>query len=131
MEGDSWRRRPPALEPLVHSPENVTAGVRRVRRGERTAVLKVLTCRKEADGRWAASDDPRHWNYWRREAHVYESGRARARSSWTTADGGAGTVSPELRYRERGKALAFLAGWAAQARALAPLLGFPEVPSGR
>ncbi|MFD7456925.1 MULTISPECIES: hypothetical protein [unclassified Streptomyces] len=68
----------PVLEPLVHNPENgVTAGVRRVRRGERTAVLKVLTCRKEADGRWAAFDDPRHWNYWRREAHVYESGLAR------------------------------------------------------
>ncbi|CAL9409294.1 hypothetical protein SUDANB105_01615 [Streptomyces sp. enrichment culture] len=68
----------PVLEPLVHNPKNgVTAGVWRVRRGERTAVLKVLTCRKEADGRWAASDDPRHWNYWRREAHVYDSGLAR------------------------------------------------------
>ncbi|MDF3145942.1 aminoglycoside phosphotransferase, partial [Streptomyces sp. T21Q-yed] len=42
--------------------------------------------------------------------------------------GGRGTVCAELRYRERGSALAFLAGWAAEARALAPRLGFPEPP---
>ncbi|GGJ21543.1 aminoglycoside phosphotransferase [Streptomyces brasiliensis] len=65
------------LEPLVHNPRNgVTAGVWRVRAGGRSAVLKVLTRSKAADGRWAASNDPRHWNYWRREAHVYESGLA-------------------------------------------------------
>ncbi|NUP22657.1 MAG: aminoglycoside phosphotransferase [Streptomyces sp.] len=67
----------PAFEPLVHNPGNgVTAGVWRVVVGDRSAVLKVLTRRKEATGRWAATDDPRHWNYWRREAHVYESGLA-------------------------------------------------------
>ncbi|MGW0187831.1 hypothetical protein ACWDV7_18965 [Streptomyces sp. NPDC003362] len=190
----------------------MAAGSGAAQSGGSTAVLEVLTCRKEADGRWAASDDPRHWNYWRREAHVYESGLARhwqpygiraarllarvdrpdgdialwlegvpgepatawplarhieharrlgaahgagepacrlgvcvsaVKYDWLTAlmlaragdqqldYGGAGTVSPELRYRGRGKALAFLAGWAAEARALAPLLGFPEAPSGR
>ena len=68
-----------AVEPLVHNPKNgVTAGVWRVRAGDRSAVLKVLTRRKTAEGRWAASDDPRHWNHWRREAHVYESGLAQA-----------------------------------------------------
>ncbi|MHC3469747.1 aminoglycoside phosphotransferase family protein [Streptomyces sp. 7R007] len=67
-------------EPLVHNPKNgVTAGVWRVTskdpaRDGRSAVLKVLTRRKKATGRWVASDDPRHWNYWRREAHAYESG---------------------------------------------------------
>ncbi|MFF8972888.1 aminoglycoside phosphotransferase [Streptomyces sp. NPDC014995] len=67
------------LEPLVHNPRNgVTAGVWRVRAGDRSAVLKVLTRSKEAEGRWAASDEPRHWNHWRREAHVYESGLAQA-----------------------------------------------------
>ncbi|MEV7884702.1 hypothetical protein ACWD3I_15635 [Streptomyces sp. NPDC002817] len=45
--------------------------------------------------------------------------------------GGGSLVSAELRYRERGSALAFLAGWAAEARALAPELGFGEAPSGR
>ncbi|CAM5514345.1 aminoglycoside phosphotransferase [Streptomyces aurantiogriseus] len=66
------------VEPLVHNPKNgVTAGVWRVRAGERSAVLKVLTRTKKAEGRWAASDEPRHWNHWRREAHVYESGLAR------------------------------------------------------
>lgn len=65
------------FEPLVHNPRNgVTAGVWRVVAGDRSAVLKVLTRAKEATGRWAASDDPRHWNYWRREADVYASGLA-------------------------------------------------------
>ena len=45
--------------------------------------------------------------------------------------GGAGTISPEVRYRARGLALAFLASWAAQARTPAPQLGSPETPSGR
>ncbi|MFI1568550.1 hypothetical protein ACH4ZX_36950 [Streptomyces sp. NPDC020490] len=45
--------------------------------------------------------------------------------------GGARKVSAERRYRERGAALAFLAGWAAEARAPVPRLGFPEAPSGR
>ncbi|MCX5188091.1 hypothetical protein [Streptomyces sp. NBC_00268] len=45
--------------------------------------------------------------------------------------GGKGEVSAERRYRERGLAFAFLAGWAAEARELAPLLGFPPAPTGR
>ncbi|MER5436145.1 aminoglycoside phosphotransferase [Streptomyces sp. NPDC002588] len=45
--------------------------------------------------------------------------------------GGERTVAAELRYRERGLTLAFLAEWAAEARALAPRVGFPEAPSGR
>ena len=62
---------------LTHNPKNgVTGGVWRVSAGERRAVLKVLTWSKEATGRWAATDEPRHWNYWRREAHVYKSGLA-------------------------------------------------------
>lgn len=63
----------------THNPKNgVTAGVWTVSAGERHAVLKVLTRRKQSEDSWAASDDPRHWNYWRREAHVYESGLAQA-----------------------------------------------------
>lgn len=62
---------------LTHNAKNgVTAGVWVITAGDRTAVLKVLTRSKDATGRWAASDDPRHWNYWLREAEVYDSGLA-------------------------------------------------------
>ena len=57
-------------EPLTHNPLNgVTAGV--WKRGR--VVHKVLTRRREAPSHWASSEDPRHWNYWRREALVYTS----------------------------------------------------------
>ncbi|MFF1739341.1 phosphotransferase family protein [Streptomyces mirabilis] len=67
------------FEPLVHNLKNgVTGGVWRVTLGDRSVVLKVLTRGKGTGGSWDASDDPRHWNFWRREAHVYESGLARS-----------------------------------------------------
>ncbi|MEO3891029.1 hypothetical protein [Nonomuraea sp. B5E05] len=63
------------MEPLTHNPKNgVTGGIWRVRRGSRSAVLKVLTRRKDAPDGWRHSDDPRHWNYWRREADIYAGG---------------------------------------------------------
>lgn len=56
---------------LTHNPLNgVTGGV--WRRGG--VVHKILTRRPEAPPHWAASDDPRHWNYWKREALVYRTG---------------------------------------------------------
>jgi Phosphotransferase enzyme family len=56
--------------PLVHNPANgVTGGLWRTP----GAVHKLLTRRHDAPTHWAASDDPRHWNYWRREALVHES----------------------------------------------------------
>ncbi|MFF6877294.1 aminoglycoside phosphotransferase [Streptomyces sp. NPDC012474] len=65
------------FEPLPHNPANgVTAGVWRVAGGGRSAVLKVLTRTKETGVTWSASNDPRHWNFWRREAYVYRSGLA-------------------------------------------------------
>jgi hypothetical protein len=81
-----------AITPLVHNPLNgVTAGVWR----QADLVRKVITCRREAPAHWAASLDPRHWNYWRREALVYESAlpdrlglaAPRLRSLAPTADG--------------------------------------------
>lgn len=58
-------------EPLTHNPLNgVTAGVWK----QGSVVHKVLTRRRAAPPHWASSDDPRHWNYWRREALVYASG---------------------------------------------------------
>lgn len=70
---------PVLLAPVTHNPNNgVTGGVWAVTAGDHSAVLKVLTRNKPATGRWAASDDPRHWNYWRREADAYASGLTHA-----------------------------------------------------
>jgi hypothetical protein len=56
---------------LTHNPlDGVTAGVWSA--GD--VVHKLLTRRRAAREHWAASDDQRHWNHWRREALVYESG---------------------------------------------------------
>ncbi|NGO40789.1 protein kinase family protein [Streptomyces ureilyticus] len=78
------------FEPLTHNPKNgVTAGVWRVSVGDRSAVLKVLTRGKDTTETWASSDDPRHWNFWRREAYVYEEGVARVWEPW-------GITAPEL-----------------------------------
>jgi hypothetical protein len=58
------------LTPLHHNPANgVTGGLWR----DGATVHKRLTRRPDAPAHWAASDDPRHWNYWRREALVHES----------------------------------------------------------
>jgi hypothetical protein len=37
-------------------------------------VHKLLTPRGEGLAHWATSEQPAHWNYWRREAEVYASG---------------------------------------------------------
>jgi hypothetical protein len=69
---------PVIVSSLTHNPRNgVTGGVWNVSAGDHSAVLKVLTRGKDATGHWAASDDPRHWNYWRREAEMYTSRLAR------------------------------------------------------
>lgn len=57
-------------------PHNRNNGVTRgVWRGADGLIHKVLTHRRtDAPPQWVSSDDPRHWNYWRREADVYRSG---------------------------------------------------------
>ncbi len=65
-----------ALGALLHNRNNaVTASITRVRHGAGTLVRKVLNGRNTFDTapEWRASDDPRHWNYWRRELEVYRS----------------------------------------------------------
>jgi hypothetical protein len=66
---------PVAREELRHNPRNeVTVNVERVSRGDgRTFVRKELRApspRRERDS-WSGSDDPRAWNYWRREVEAY------------------------------------------------------------
>jgi Phosphotransferase enzyme family len=67
--GSRW-----VAEPLLHNPANaVTASICRISADVFSAVLKTLAPPHEtAQEHWAASDDPSHWNYWRREALVYE-----------------------------------------------------------
>lgn len=63
--------------PLRHNPTNkVTAAIERVRDANgHTMIRKELrppdAYADDAD-RWAASADPKHWNYWRREAASYQ-----------------------------------------------------------
>ena len=67
-------------EPLRHNPSNsVTVSVDRVYDAAGTSrICKQLQRNPESTGRWAASSDRRHWNYWRREAAVYADVELRA-----------------------------------------------------
>src|SRR3954468_4427070 len=61
---------PSVPTPLDHNPSNgVPGGLWR----EPDGVHKLLTRRADAPSHWAASDEPRHWNHWRREALVHQS----------------------------------------------------------
>jgi hypothetical protein len=83
-----------AVEPLTHNVGNAaTGGIWRVRGSAGTAVRKLF--RPPADPpigspAWQTSDDPGHWNYWRREHFAYTSGFA------ATAYDGTGIVTPAL-----------------------------------
>ncbi|MFG1610422.1 phosphotransferase [Actinoplanes sp. NPDC049265] len=64
------------VEELRHNKGNAaTFGIWRVRGATGTAVLKIY--KPPADGYqgyWPTSDDPAHWNYWRRESLAYAEG---------------------------------------------------------
>jgi hypothetical protein len=75
---------------LPHNKGNrATGGIWRVtgRDGDR-AVLKI--CTPHGEGRWETSEDPRHWNHWRREVLAYETGLTER------AFGDAGITGPRL-----------------------------------
>jgi hypothetical protein len=70
-------------ETLRHNPKNeVTAGVERITDATgRTLIRKRLRRPVPATTprtHWSASADPRHWNYWHREADVYRSAELRS-----------------------------------------------------
>ncbi len=68
-----------AAEPLRHGLANAaTGGIWRVRGPAGSAILKVarLPDQAEPPKAWRTSDEPVHWNYWRREWLAYETGLA-------------------------------------------------------
>ncbi|MEM7097377.1 MAG: phosphotransferase [Pseudomonadota bacterium] len=61
---------------LVYNKQNaVTADLSRCRWDGKPAIRKTLSGvnGKETRPEWRASEEPRHWNYWRREIEVYRS----------------------------------------------------------
>jgi hypothetical protein len=68
-----------AVEPLRHGLGNTaTGGIWRVLGTGGSAILKVavMPARPDPGKAFPASDEPTHWNYWRREALAYETGLA-------------------------------------------------------
>jgi hypothetical protein len=53
---------------------SASAGIWRVRAGERSAVLKLIAHSDDGHAHWRSGEDPSHWYYWRREVLAYESG---------------------------------------------------------
>ena len=99
----------PPAEPLRHGLGNAaTSGIWRVRGTAGSAVLKVARLPTAADPpkAWPTSDDPAHWNFWRREALAYETALA------ATVYAGAGITAPavlETRTRADGGVEVWLA----------------------
>lgn len=81
---------------LRHNPLNaVTATVERLTYPDGSTVIrKQLRKPVQSTGPWAASTDPRHWNYWRRELEVYADDELRKQ----VAD--AGLVLPAAQIAE-------------------------------
>jgi hypothetical protein len=68
-------------EPFRFNPHNaVTGGFERTTSPEGLELVTktLVSSRDDAPTHWAASADPRHWNYWRREAEAYTDEEHRA-----------------------------------------------------
>lgn len=66
----------PVLGPLIHNPKNaVTESISREQVEGDRYIRKVLSGVNlpSTPPEWRASNEPMHWNYWRREAEVYSS----------------------------------------------------------
>ncbi|MEV6413049.1 aminoglycoside phosphotransferase [Kribbella sp. NPDC051718] len=84
----SLSREPGTATTLRHNPLNaVTATVERITREDGTTYirkeLREPVPRQEIGKPWAASVEPRHWNYWRREVEVYLDDEVRAQLQGT------------------------------------------------
>jgi Phosphotransferase enzyme family len=70
-----------SAEILRHNVRNAaTGGIWRVQGDAGSAVLKVArppSGRPDGSSGWPTSDEPSHWNYWRREARAYQAGLTR------------------------------------------------------
>jgi Phosphotransferase enzyme family len=62
------------LQPLRPRPLGATVGVWRVRAGGSSAVLKLLRLDASPNPNWAASPEPSHPRWWRRELDVLQAG---------------------------------------------------------
>jgi hypothetical protein len=65
-----------SIEPLPHAAvASATAGLWRVRIGDRSVVVKLLAHAPESGSpNWRSGEDESHWYYWGREAQAYRSG---------------------------------------------------------
>ena len=76
---------------LTHNAGNqATGGIWRVQGPAGRAVLKLATAAGGGDRAWSTSEDPHHWNAWRREVLAYRSGFAHS------VYAGAGLGAPRL-----------------------------------
>lgn len=82
---------PHTVTPLLHNTGNtVTAGIWRYAGDGWSVVRKEIGPGGEGRAHWATSEQPDHWNYWRREPLAYRSGLA------ASAYGGSGIRAPHL-----------------------------------
>jgi hypothetical protein len=81
-----------AVESLRHNATNdATVGIWRVRGSRGSAVVKLAGLPATGSiGSWPTSDDPAHWNYWRRESLAYTTDLA------ATVFGDGGITAPDL-----------------------------------
>jgi hypothetical protein len=97
----------PARQSLRHNPNNeVTESVERVTDGTGAARIRKRLRRPDPSSpwrmpHWAASADPHHWNYWRREADVYGDPDLRR----DLADAGLGLAASEIDEDDTGLTL--------------------------
>jgi hypothetical protein len=64
-----------AAEKLTHNAANAaTGGLWLVTGSLRPAVLKIFRPGFDLDTAWPTSDEPTHWNYWKRELLAYDTG---------------------------------------------------------